>query len=99
VESWGICWCHSYCNWGNNNIDRRSRSNWRSATIAIGDELSQVNGGTNVAGVVVGVVGLVAVGAAFVAAAIYRPASINNASYCAAATVVVGCVALIASSI
>lgn len=57
------------------------------------DELNQVNGGTNVAGVVVGVVGLVAVGAAFVAAAI------NNASWCAAAIVVVACVTVIAQSI
>lgn len=62
-------------------------------------ELDQVNGGTNVAGVVVGVAGIVAVGAAFVAAAIYCPAAINNASYCAGAVVVVSCVALIASSI
>ena len=34
------------------------------------DELNQVNGGTNVAGVVIGVAGLVAVGAAFVVAMI-----------------------------
>jgi len=50
-----------------------------------------VDGGSWQAAVIVGAT-IIAVGAAFVAA-------ITNASYCAAATVVVGCVALIASSI
>ena len=50
-----------------------------------------MDGGSWQAAVIVGAT-IIAVGAAFVAA-------ITNASYCAAATVVVGCVALIASSI
>ena len=55
------------------------------------NEMMVVDGGSWQAAVIVGAT-IIAVGAAFVAA-------INNASWCTAATIVAGCVALIASSI